>query len=909
MKMNLHSHRKIAILSVASLGVATLAWMQLPRAQAAPNAASTRIEGSFVIENLDGDPFDFLANDVRVQLSGGARVLAVPAFFDGDATWRFRYTPEKAGRYIAEAVTRNGKKLEVMIAAREWKIGGAPSARFVRRDAKNPARFSYRNGAPYFPIGHNVAWGGGVLPSLPALFGKMGAAGENWSRVWMNHWDGKNLDWPKTGEFGTLNLEVARKWDGIVDAAAQNGIAFQMVFQHHGQYSTRVNSNWDENPYNAKNGGFLEKPEEFFTNERARVLTKRKLRYAAARWGYSPSILAWELFNEVQFTDAAHEKQWDAIVNWHREMADFLRAQDVQHHLVTSSSTDGTPPQLWQTLDFYQEHAYPSDVMVAMHEGNSHRDLPKTKPFFVGEFGPSQINDKSGVSLHNGVWAGLMSGEAGAPQYWAWDDVENNNLYLHYRAAANFLAASRFAAHGELKRSEPAFQSASLADLSFGPGGGWRAATQSDFTITPSGPPPGSGALPSFLQGNGHRDMNPQPLTFRVNFARAGRFIVSLEKIAKAGAHLKLRVGDNIVEREYSPAENDYDPTPELRELSIEVPPGAQTISLENSGADWATINRFTLTDYAPALSSYALSGRDFAAAWIYHRGNVTAPLGKESAPATGEMTLENLAPGRYRATWWDTRAGKVLSSSAGDCENEWEKSRCKRRRFRAMRRCSWRAIRCEMKREYSRAVSFRGTAHRTSTGAISQLHSLSSSISRLRDIMNIFKTSRQSLSAAFQIAAAALLISAAGSCAVAAPQVAQPVQSEAQNVKPIHLEAEGATLQGATVATKRAGFNGSGYVTGFQDKGARIEWSGHGPDKMPPNESEKHPYGDSDVLNRDDLQNDAVAGGVEQNGECDGADSATGFLRYEYCEYSHGADRRELSSAGAADAGQFAAR
>ena len=584
-------------------------------------------------------------------------------FFDGDATWRFRYTPEKAGRYIAQAVTRNGKKLNVTIAPREWKIGGAPSARFVRLDAKNPARFSYQSGAPYFPLGHNVAWGGDDLPSFPALFGKMSAAGENWSRVWMNHWDGKNLDWPKNGDFGTLSLDVARKWDGIVDAAQTNGIAFQMVLQHHGQYSTEVNPNWDENPYNAKNGGFLAKPEEFFTNARARVLTKRKLRYAVARWGYSPAILAWELFNEVQFTDAARHGQWDAVVKWHREMADFLRAQDVQHHLVTSSSTDGTPPQLSETLDFYQQHAYPVDVMVAMHAGNTHRDLPKTKPFFVGEFGPSQINDKSGVALHNGLWAGLMSGEAGAPQYWAWDDVEQSDLYFHYRAAANFLAASRFASHGGLQKTAPLLQTASLSDLSFGPGGGWNPATQSDFTVTPDGEPQGIGTLPSFLQGNGHRDMNPQPLTFRVHFARAGRFTVTIGKIAKTGAHLKLGVGDKIVEREYSPADKDYEPSPEQRELSIDVPSGAQTVSLQNTGADWAEVNRFTLSDYAPALAAYALSKPDFAAAWIYHRGNVLAQPGKESAPASGEMNLIGFAPGRYRATWWDTRAGKALSA------------------------------------------------------------------------------------------------------------------------------------------------------------------------------------------------------------------------------------------------------
>jgi hypothetical protein len=102
---------------------------------------------------------------------------------------------------------------------------------------------------------------------------------------------------------------VARRWDTIVEAADKNGIFFPDGLQHHGQYSTRTNPNWGENPWNAANGGFLAKPEDFFTDARAKALTKAKYRYIIARWGYSPSILAWELFNEVQYTDAARDNK------------------------------------------------------------------------------------------------------------------------------------------------------------------------------------------------------------------------------------------------------------------------------------------------------------------------------------------------------------------------------------------------------------------------------------------------------------------------------------------------------------------------------------------------------------------------------------------------------------------------
>lgn len=43
---------------------------------------------------------------------------------------------------------------------------------------------------------------------------------------------------------------------------------------------------------------------------------------------------------------------------------------------------------------------------------------------------------------------------------------------------------------------------------------------------------------------------------------------------------------------------------------------------------------------------------------------------------------------------------------------------------------------------------------------------------------------------------------------------------------KPIHLEAEDAKLTGAQIKTKRAGFSGKGYVSGFTKEGDNIKWT-----------------------------------------------------------------------------------
>jgi len=653
-----HSRRRIA--------AAFLAAMPVGAASPNPSRAATyaRAESSFEIPGLASDPFDFEATDVRVRIVGaGGDAFQLPAFFDGGSTWRVRHTPPSPGRYRLTQVTLNGRALNVALHPSAWIVSGASKPGFVRLDRRDAKYLAYENGTRYFAVGHNQAWRSQALPDIPALFAKMGAAGENWSRVWMNHWDGKNLDWPSAGKLGQLNLEVARRWDGIVEAAQANNIAFQMTLQHHGQYSTEVNPNWDDNPYSTKNGGFLARPEDFFTDAQARALTKRKLRYAVARWGYSPSILAWELFNEVQFTDAARHNQWGAIADWHREMAAFLRAQDSYRHLITTSSSESVPAQVWASLDYYQEHAYPADLMSAMRRGAPSEQAGK--PFFVGEFGPSNLRDDAGVFLHAGVWAGLMSGAGGAPQYWLWDGVEKNNLYPHLTAAARFVQASGLASRLPLRQSAPQVATSTRSALSFGPGGGWGTAKQDAFVVEPNGVPEGMGALPSFLQGQNHREMSPRPLSFRVNFPQAGRFSVQLATIAKAGAHLRLSVDGQPVERDFPAGAADYSPPAGQQELAVEVPAGEHVVTLENTGSDWVTVSRFTLSDYSPALGAYGLGDASFAAAWLFHRANVLAEPGHESPAAWGRVTLAGLEPGRYRATWWDTRAGSALPGAA----------------------------------------------------------------------------------------------------------------------------------------------------------------------------------------------------------------------------------------------------
>lgn len=631
------------------------------------------IETSFELPSVPGDPFDYEKVNVQVTFRrpGGSSVV-IPAFFDGGKTWRARLTPTAPGHYSVVAVTLN-KELahEEKLQPAQWDVTGEPQPGFVRIDRADPARFVFDSGQRFYPLGNNEAWPSSDMPDISTLFSKMHSAGENWSRVWMTHWAGLNLDWPASGKpppLGDIDLTVAKRWDHILDAAQKSGIYIQMTLQHHGQYSSTVDPNWAQNPYNVTNGGFLNSPAQFFNNPEARDLTRRKLYYILARWGYSPNIMAFELFNEVQFTDAGRQKAWNEIALWHREMAIFLKRYDVNQHLITTSSAPDVPlsSPVWDTVDYIQVHTYAPDLITALDAGDAMNPKRLKKPIFVGEFGPSNLDDIHGVALHNGIWTSAMRWPSGAAQYWAWDNIERNNLYDQYKPLAAFLAASALPQQANLTNAQLPVSTKERVALQFAPGGGFEPAQGSDFTVRDSGPPAGMSSFPAYLQGNSHRAMMPHPLTFTVSYPADGHFAVAVGTIAKAGATLEVSVDGKTASQAYPPSAKDYSPDAKTATLSVPVSAGAHTITVQNTGADWLAITGFRLSPYAPALAALARTGPGYVAAWVYNRNNVNSdPAAQDGLkPVAGELTLPPLKPARYRATWWNTETGATIDET-----------------------------------------------------------------------------------------------------------------------------------------------------------------------------------------------------------------------------------------------------
>ncbi len=159
-----------------------------------------KIEASFTVNTPIADPFDY-SNDVRVLIiQPDSSTVSLPAFNDGGTTWRVRHTPTMAGVYSISNLTLNGSPLSFSnLSPASWTVTGFPtSPGFVQVDPANPRRFITSNGRRFFPVGEDIAWSSPITRReyrVTNIFPKMGAAHENWSRVWMTHF----YDWAGSG--------------------------------------------------------------------------------------------------------------------------------------------------------------------------------------------------------------------------------------------------------------------------------------------------------------------------------------------------------------------------------------------------------------------------------------------------------------------------------------------------------------------------------------------------------------------------------------------------------------------------------------------------------------------------------------------------------------------------------------
>ncbi len=411
---------------------------------------------------VPANPFDPDELDIRMEFtSPSGKIADIGAFWyqdyykvggqKGQPGWRARFTPTETGEWSAIArIPQRGLESDPI----RFTVVDSGRLGFVRVNPNNPRYFALDDGSFFFPIGLNIAWWSGAgkpLSDYQKWMDPFAANGGNAIRVWMAEWS-FGLEWSNT-PLGDYTNRLYKAWllDQIFSMADERDMYILLVLLNCADFNTWQTDGWTHTPYNAANGGPLERADQFVTDPTARALLQRRLNYIINRWGYSPRLLAWEWWNEVNlapFTDTT-------LIPWLQEMTAYVREHDVNGHLVTNSYAIRDLSPIWSMpeMDIIQKHEYAHQVDSPVKDmaERAAADFARLagsappKPILLGEFGYGDEGygkeiDKSGIHLHNGIWATTFAGYAGSGMYWWWDVyVEVYNSWHHFNGLKVFL--------------------------------------------------------------------------------------------------------------------------------------------------------------------------------------------------------------------------------------------------------------------------------------------------------------------------------------------------------------------------------------------------------------------------------------------------------------------------------------
>jgi hypothetical protein len=631
-----------------------------------------KFELSAGIDAAFDNPFDFDQVHLQVAVtSPSGSVSTVDGFYFEDvrgvSLWKARFAPGETGTWKFTVVisdsTGTGDTTSGSFVCVE-----SDSPGFVRTTGRNYLRFD--DGTQYFAIGENMGWGSFADPvsDFRRWLDDLSGHGGNYIRTWMSLW-GFAIEWEHLGNYSGRQHR-ALQLDQVLEHARQRGVYVQLVLNNHGQVSTRVNPQWDDNPYNMANGGPCRNTWDFFTDSTARKLFKRRLRYIVARWGYAPNILAWELFNEVDLTDDYGQHAGD-IARWHEDMAAELVHLDVNRHLITTSlsgSVGGASSDaLWraENLDLTQTHYYDldADAVRVQRELVQSQQQSFSKPAMIGEFGftdagTARTSDPDGIYLHNSLWASAFSGSLGAAAIWWWDSyVAPLDLYYHFEPLAQFFANVDLLAEDFHPRIVAA-GSADAEDLLARPGIGLRRASVSAFVVAPHGE-----ITPRALQAGrylfGSEDNRRNPPTFSVDYAQLGEFHIDTGSSLELEPRLMVWLDEQPV--------LDVEAATETRYI-VAIPPGPHAIRVENSGSGFIRVSNYRFANYVSIVQSFALQGERTVVGWLqntrYNWREVSAsgepPIVQRAFVRLDELQMR----GNYHVLWRDPKDGSLLRST-----------------------------------------------------------------------------------------------------------------------------------------------------------------------------------------------------------------------------------------------------
>ncbi len=333
---------------------------------------------------------------------------------------------------------------------------------FVRVSPRDPRYLELSDGTPFIPNGLNMvtAWaprGQRPVDQTLAWIDKLAANRGNFFRLWLSAppWDVENT---KSGQY---DPEQSKIISTILAAARKRGIRVKLTLEHFRSIVPTSKSWSNKGLHHTTVGGPAKDMADFLANPTSRKQFIAKLEWLHTQFGDDPTVFGLELWNEMNAVGGGDYMTWTRVMlpELHRIFPKNLCMQSLgsfDHDAVRKTYREHA---LLPGNDLAQVHRYldlgaaldvchgPVDILAA----EAVREMLATnpgRPVMLAESGAVEPKhsgpfklyaaDKSGIILHDVLFAPFFAGAAACGQCWHWDQyVDKNNLWWHF---------SRFAA-------------------------------------------------------------------------------------------------------------------------------------------------------------------------------------------------------------------------------------------------------------------------------------------------------------------------------------------------------------------------------------------------------------------------------------------------------------------------------
>jgi len=392
----------------------------------------------------------YLQEDVALDMTlttPSGKTLKLPCYYESGESgqvslWKARFAPQEQGRYTYTVQLSKGGNVISSSKPAYFTSHSSDKNGFLHTKSGNNWVLQFDNGKPFRGLGEDIAWESRANDdskyfaklhenskyNYEYMLRSLASHGGNFFRTWISPFN-LPIDWKKPSNSNRYtpsdkyyNPSAIAKMDRLVYLCDSLHLYIMLTL--------------GEGAANIRQGGFSPTSADFFVNPKSKERYKNRLRYFIARWGYSPSIGAWELFNEVdnvQFSNKNKPISPDSIVQWHDEMSTYLKQTDPYNHLVTTSISHRDLKGLnsLANIDINQKHIYKNTASIPHAIEQYEKNFGK--PYVIGEYGYEwdwsknfdDFADNMDSDYKRGLWYGLFSPTPILPMSWWWEYFDN----------------------------------------------------------------------------------------------------------------------------------------------------------------------------------------------------------------------------------------------------------------------------------------------------------------------------------------------------------------------------------------------------------------------------------------------------------------------------------------------------